>query len=526
MSTAAALKPGFTLGKYVILSHIANGAMGMVYRARDAKLNRQVALKVLYPHLTNDVNLMRRFEREAQTIAQLSHPNIVALYDTDTADGYVFIAMQLIEGVSLGARMRQNAGVNKASAKETLEVAKQIGAALDYAHARGLVHRDVKPDNILCDNDGRYFLTDFSIVQLANATNLTQAFASLGTPAYMSPEQGQGSRTIDHRSDIYSLGVVLYEMMAGVPPFEATTPIGVVMKHINEPLPPLHKTRSDAPAGVRQLIEKALAKQAAQRFQKASDLVASADRALNAPEPAASAPEGRLRLALAGGGLIALLIAGVAGISLLTGSSQSEASAGATNTAPPVVVEAPAATATATPSATPAPTSTDAPTATPLPRRTEPAATTDTSPTVTALPTSTALPLVTETPIPTASPEPTLTAVVIPTRAPTRVVRIRPTARPTARPRATDLPTVVQPTTPQQPSAVSAAAAACTATTTIAAAAAAAGTATAANKSAATGHGCARASHTSTATTDRAAATGRSRTQLAGQRLNALASTT
>jgi serine/threonine-protein kinase len=443
MSTAASLKPGFTLGKYTILSHIANGAMGMVYRARDTKLNRQVALKVLYPHLTNDANLMRRFEREAQTIAQLNHPNIVALYDTDTADGYVYIAMQLIEGVSLGTRMRQQAGVQKASAKDTLEVARQIGAALDYAHARGLVHRDVKPDNILCDADGKYFLTDFSIVQLANATNLTQAFASLGTPAYMSPEQGQGSRAIDHRSDIYSLGVVLYEMMAGVPPFEATTPIGVVMKHINEPLPPLHKTRPDTPGAVRQLIERALAKQPAQRFQKASDLATSAERALTAPAVPQQAPESRLRLVLAGGGLFALLAAGVTALLLISSSSPGEASGGATNTAPAAIIEAPASTATPAASPTPSTTPTAAPTATPLPRTTAPTATADAAPTVTPLPTSTAVPLVTETPIPP-TPEPTLTIAVAPTRAPTRIVRPRPTARP----RATARPIVVQPTAP------------------------------------------------------------------------------
>jgi eukaryotic-like serine/threonine-protein kinase len=150
MANSAQLSPGQTLGKYQIVSHIANGAMGMVYRARDVKLNRDVALKVLYPHLTSDVNLMRRFEREAQTIAQLNHPNIVSLYDTDAIDGYQYIAMQLIDGVTLGARIRQGGITNRMTVGDMLEVAKQIGSALEYAHSRGLVHRDVKPDNILC----------------------------------------------------------------------------------------------------------------------------------------------------------------------------------------------------------------------------------------------------------------------------------------------------------------------------------------------------------------------------------------
>ncbi len=245
----ATLAPGQMLGKYKVTSHIANGAMGMVYRARDTKLNRDVALKVLFPHLTGDPNLMRRFQREAQTIAQLDHPNIVALYDTDNADGYHYIAMQFIDGASLGSRLRQ--GGPRPGVRDTLEIARQVGSALAYAHTRGLVHRDVKPDNILCSKDGRYYLTDFSIVQLADGTHLTQTFASLGTPAYMSPEQGQGNKVIDHRSDIYSFGVVLYELLAGTPPFEATTPIGVVMKHINEPPPPLSKRRPDLPADLR-----------------------------------------------------------------------------------------------------------------------------------------------------------------------------------------------------------------------------------------------------------------------------------
>ncbi len=442
MTNGALLTPGQMLGKYQIVSHIANGAMGMVYRAHDVKLNRDVALKVLYPHLTSDVNLMRRFEREAQTIAQLNHPNIVSLYDTDSIDNYQYIAMQLIDGVSLGARIRQGGAANRMTVNDMLEVAKQIGSALEYAHSRGLVHRDVKPDNILCSSTGRYFLTDFSIVQLANATNLTQAFASLGTPAYMSPEQGQGSRTIDHRSDIYSFGVVLYEMLAGTPPFEASTPIGVVMKHINEPPPALSKVRPDLPLPVRQLIEKALSKKPADRFQHANLLVSSAERALAAPAEAQAAGNNRLRLVLGGAALLALILTGGAVMALVTGNldpAGRNTPVAATPTAPPANTQTPlAATKTIA-----APTETALPTVTPLPVRVEPTNTIESGPT--PEPTSTAAPLATEvvateTVLPTATAEPSATPQVRATR--------RPLPRPTARPRATATRVVINPPAP------------------------------------------------------------------------------
>ena len=420
----ATLSPGQMLGKYKVTSHIANGAMGMVYRARDTKLNRDVALKVLFPHLTGDPNLMRRFQREAQTIAQLDHPNIVALYDTDNADGYHYIAMQFIDGASLGSRLRQ--GGARPSVRDTLEVARQVGGALAYAHTRGLVHRDVKPDNILCSKDGRYYLTDFSIVQLADGTHLTQTFASLGTPAYMSPEQGQGNKVIDHRSDIYSFGVVLYELLAGTPPFEATTPIGVVMKHINEPPPPLNKRRPDLPADLRKFIEKALAKKASDRHQSASDLVRGAEQLLANGGTVKSNDEHRLRWLLAGVAVIVLAVGGVVTMALLANRADPSATATATVVAATSATSVPASGDTA--SATPAPT--DAPTTVAsTPTTLAPAAATETGlPTSTqvALPTETPRP--TRTPLPSATPLPTLTET--PTVTPTPTASLTPTRTP------------------------------------------------------------------------------------------------
>jgi serine/threonine-protein kinase len=447
MATTVSISTGQMLGKYQVTGHIANGAMGMVYRARDTKLNRDVALKVLYPHLTNDLGLMRRFQREAQTIAQLNHPNIVSLYDTDESDGYHYIAMQLIDGPSLGARLRQP-GVKSMSSNDALEIAKQIGSALDYAHSRGLVHRDVKPDNILCSSDGRYFLTDFSIVQLANATHLTQAFASLGTPAYMSPEQGQGSKTIDQRSDIYSFGVVLYELLAGIPPFEASTPIGVVMKHINEPPPPLARARPDLPPPIRKLVERALAKKPTDRYQRASELVSAAQQI----QQGVPQREGgsTLRVVVAGVSALVLAGAGVLTMSALRAAGTSNSGATATRAPETTALSViPTAAAEATPTrAVAAP-----PTVTALPQPTVAPVIQQQETTVTPLATSTEAPIETATPPPTETALPTATPVPTSAGAATRrIVTPRPRRTLAPRPTATPLVRVVVPTSyVQQP---------------------------------------------------------------------------
>ncbi len=430
MASSISISVGQTIGNYQITGHIANGAMGMVYRALDTRLNRDVALKVLYPHLTNDESLMRRFQREAQTIAQLNHPNIVSLYDTGVHEGFHFIAMQLIDGPSLGARIRQNGPGKPATLRDTLEVARQIATALDYAHSRGLVHRDVKPDNILCTGDGRYYLSDFSIVQLANATQLTQGFASLGTPTYMSPEQGQGSKIIDQRSDIYSLGVVLYEMLAGIPPFEANTPIGIVMKHINEPPPPIARVRPDVAPAARKLVERALAKKPADRFQRGRELAAEAERLLSGASEGNATPN--LRLVIAAISALAVASAGLLGLSALQISSQSAPTAtaapatlpGATQNRPTVTVLP--ATATLLPSSTPLPAATPTAAFEPTTAVLVPTSTAAPLETATPLPTKTRIATATSTPQVAATRRPQLRATRVATRAPRRTSTATP----------------------------------------------------------------------------------------------------
>jgi serine/threonine protein kinase len=232
------------LGKYKIIAEVGRGGFAAVYKAVDTTLSRTVALKVLAPHLLWDPTFVQRFQREAEVAANLDHPNIVTIYEVSQIEGVYLIAMQFLAGRTLSQILEAEGLLPVSRVQAMIE---QIASALDYAHARGFVHRDIKPSNIMVADDGRATLTDFGLVQAGEGTKLSTTGVVFGTPEYMSPEQAEGEK-LDARSDIYSLGVVLYEMLAGRPPFVADTTPAVMYKHMHEP-PPLDELPSDLPQG-------------------------------------------------------------------------------------------------------------------------------------------------------------------------------------------------------------------------------------------------------------------------------------
>src|SRR5687768_1078776 len=245
--------------------------MSIVYRALDRRLRRHVAIKVLPPEFAFDPAVRERFRREAQTAAQLNHPNIVPIHSVDEKEGLAFFAMTLCDGDSLAQQLARRA---RPPIEEVRRVICEVADALAYAHMRGVVHRDIKPDNILLDREtGRALVTDFGIARAAEAgSRLTVTGIAVGTPAYMSPEQALGDHEIDGRSDIYSLGVVGYQMLTGVTPFVSNNTPSMLMKHVSELPAPISRHRRDAPPDLAAAIERALSKAPEDRWQTASEL--------------------------------------------------------------------------------------------------------------------------------------------------------------------------------------------------------------------------------------------------------------
>ena len=260
------LQIGTRLGHYRILSLLGRGGMADVYRAEDERLGREVALKAVPPEFARDPERIERFEREVRAAARLSHPNIVTVFEFGHGEGQHFYTMDLMAGGDLKARIRTHP--EGMASEEARRVASAVAQALDYAHRRGFVHRDVKPENILFDEDGRPQLTDFGIARaMESGTRMTATGMSIGSPHYMSPEQAQGLE-VDGRSDLYSLGVVLYEMLTGRLPFEAGNTLAVALAHLNEPAPELPA----ALAGWQPLLNRLLAKSPEDRYGSAGEL--------------------------------------------------------------------------------------------------------------------------------------------------------------------------------------------------------------------------------------------------------------
>lgn len=263
---------GKTLGKYRLVEKIGQGGMAQVYKAYQPDLDRYVAVKVLHPHLTGDPEFEARFRREARAIAALEHSNIVRIYDFDTAEGLAFLVMEYVEGSNLRTRLRDMAGRGELlDLAEAGHITGALADALDYAHRQGVVHRDLKPSNVLIDAEGRPVLNDFGIARMLDTTTITESGSTPGTPAYMSPEQGQGEPG-DARSDTYALGVLLYQLCTGQVPFDADTPYAIILKHMTAPLPPPRSLRPDLPEAIERVILKAMAKDPAGRFQTAGDM--------------------------------------------------------------------------------------------------------------------------------------------------------------------------------------------------------------------------------------------------------------
>lgn len=266
--------------EYEVLQELGRGGMAVVYRARDLTLGRDVAIKVLPFSIALDSAVVERFQREARTAAQLEHPHIVPIYRVGRAGQVIYFVMQLLRGQSLGDRLLEH---GKLKPKELRRLLLEVGGALGYAARHGVVHRDVKPDNIMVDSDGRSVVTDFGIARSASESRLTATGMSVGTPRYMSPEQAR-AKPMDGRSDLYSLGVVGYESLVGRPPFDGEDPFAILMAHINTP-PPTPPLKAAEEREIYAVVERMLAKLPEDRYQSAEEMIAALEGG-----PAGAAP--------------------------------------------------------------------------------------------------------------------------------------------------------------------------------------------------------------------------------------------
>jgi serine/threonine protein kinase len=265
---------GQTLGQYRLVDRIGRGGMATVYKAYQPSLDRYVAVKVLPTYLAHDPDFATRFRREARAIAKLNHPRILPVHDFGQEGELSYIVMRYVEGGTLKKILGQPLALDR-----VVDIIVQVGDALDYAHQQGIIHRDVKPANVLLDRGKWALLSDFGLAKMAAASvQLTKTGVGLGTPAYMSPEQAQG-KPVDAQSDIYSLGIMLFEMLTGQVPFDADTPLAVLIKHLTAPLPLPRKVNPDIPEPVERVILKAVAKAPEDRYQRVSEMVEALKRA-------------------------------------------------------------------------------------------------------------------------------------------------------------------------------------------------------------------------------------------------------
>ncbi len=323
------LKPGMTFKGFEVLEVLGQGGMGVVYKARQQSLNRLVALKLLISQLASSEEFVARFEREAKVIASVNHPNVVQVYDFGKDDGLLYLVMEYVDGPTLEDVMK------KKDMPRFLTAVRDVTKGLHRVHEAGLVHRDVKPSNILIAKDGTAKISDFGLaIETEGSQKLTQSGMFVGTPHYVSPEHAQGKK-IDGRSDLYSLGVILFEGYAGRPPFQAPSATALLLKHVNEAPPALYKLAPQSPRAVQEIVRKLLAKNPAARHDTAASLVRDLDRALEegkapkpapatsrkAPPAAAPAPASNPGLKWIGGGIAAVALIGIL-IAVMSGKSE------------------------------------------------------------------------------------------------------------------------------------------------------------------------------------------------------------
>ena len=452
---------GRRIGQYKILEKIGQGGMAEVYKGFQSNLNRYVAIKVLGRTLRDDPVFTKRFQREAQASASLSHANVIRIFDYGAFEGGHYIVMEYIEGTDLRAEMdrrkREGRGFTPG---ETLHILSQVAEALDYAHKQGVIHRDIKPANILLSSEGQVVLSDFGLAMLRNRVSQMTMGHSFGTPEYIAPEQAIDSRAAVPQSDVYALGAILYEIVANRPPFYAESPLSLALMHVNEEPAPPRRYAPNLPAAVEAVILRALAKDPADRFPTAQAMVDALRRAWAgrgvseedkitqpampagrqlppAPPPPPGPPSPPTQISL-GKEEEPIpwwrkwpVIVGIVGALLLIPVLVIGISALLSGSGPAAILPTETAAFTRTPPVTAIPADTSTPTA---------------SPTRTSLPTFTFTPPPTDTPIPTGTP--TLTLEPSPVIQPTATATLAPTATPTDTPMPTGMPTETSTGTP------------------------------------------------------------------------------
>ncbi len=263
-------------GRYRLEAKLGSGGMSTVYLARDETLDRSVAVKVMHREMSEQEDQLQRFRQEARAVAKLTHPNVVSVIDAGEDGGHPYIVFEYVKGETLKQRIGR---VGALDTQEAIAYAIEVARGLSVAHARNMVHRDIKPQNVLIDDEGRAKLTDFGISRQLEQDGVTATGRVLGTTDYVAPEQAMG-KEVDPRSDIYSLGVVLYEMLVGQVPFHADSQVGVAMKHVNEELPDVQRRRPEVSAAVALVVERATAKNPAERYQTIAEMIDDLETAL------------------------------------------------------------------------------------------------------------------------------------------------------------------------------------------------------------------------------------------------------